>query len=93
MSRAASPAAGACCGRRWWPTPRASTGQQAELRGVSRYYLKLSRFISTEERRMIQDSQGSAARTRSLKVPWAKMFTSVPFLALTFSHFCNNFGW
>ena len=42
---------------------------------------------------MIQDSQGSATRTRNLKVPWMKMFTSVPFLALTFSHFCNNFGW
>ena len=91
MWRAASPAAGACCGRGWWPTPRASTGQQAEVRGVS--IEEVSRYISPEERRMIQDSQGSATRTKSLKVPWMKMFTSVPFLALILSHFCNNFGW
>ena len=30
---------------------------------------------------------------KTLKVPWRKIFSSVPFLSLTFAHFCNNFGW
>jgi len=53
------------------------------------------KFISTAEKDYIMSSQPKKAATNTPKpaVPWAKLFTSVPFMTLTVCHLCNNFGW
>ncbi|XP_030383144.1 sialin-like [Scaptodrosophila lebanonensis] len=52
------------------------------------------RFISAEERQMITNSLGTEEKVEHHpKVPWGKVFTSVPFWAILIAHTCNNFGW
>ncbi|XP_030565533.1 sialin [Drosophila novamexicana] len=52
------------------------------------------RFISAEERHMITSSLGTETKVEHHpKVPWGKVFTSVPFWAILIAHTCNNFGW
>ncbi|KAM8717251.1 hypothetical protein ACLKA7_004023 [Drosophila subpalustris] len=52
------------------------------------------RFISPEERHMITSSLGTETKVEHHpKVPWGKVFTSVPFWAILIAHTCNNFGW
>jgi len=52
-------------------------------------------FISKEEKDFISASKPKqvSADTQKPPVPWLKIVTSVPFLALAVAHFCNNFGW
>ncbi|XP_063243614.1 sialin-like isoform X2 [Bacillus rossius redtenbacheri] len=52
-----------------------------------------SRFVSDEERLHIAQSIHEAGVPQHLPVPWLSIFTSLPFLAILVSHFCNNFGW
>jgi len=49
-------------------------------------------FASEAEKEFIAGSQGYKVGEK-LAVPWRKIFTSVPFLALAVSHFCTNIGW
>ncbi|XP_005189283.2 putative inorganic phosphate cotransporter [Musca domestica] len=55
------------------------------------------RFISPEERQMINSSLGSddqhGAKEEHPPVPWKKVFTSIPFWAILVAHCCNNWGW
>ena len=53
------------------------------------------RLASSAEKEYIVMSQpkSSVKAGKKLSVPWSKIFTSVPFLTLAVSHFCNNFGW
>ncbi|KAH8263506.1 hypothetical protein KR044_010007 [Drosophila immigrans] len=52
------------------------------------------RFISPEERHMICSSLGTETKVEHHpKVPWGKVFKSVPFWAILIAHTCNNFGW
>ncbi|XP_034473845.1 sialin-like [Drosophila innubila] len=52
------------------------------------------RFISPEERHMITSSLGTETKVEHHpRVPWGKVFTSVPFWAILIAHTCNNFGW
>ncbi|EDW03320.1 sialin [Drosophila grimshawi] len=52
------------------------------------------RFISAEERQMITSSLGTESKVEHHpKVPWGKVFKSVPFWAILIAHTCNNFGW
>ncbi|TDG46593.1 hypothetical protein AWZ03_007031 [Drosophila navojoa] len=51
-------------------------------------------FISAEERHMITSSLGTETKVEHHpKVPWGKVFTSVPFWAILIAHTCSNFGW
>eukprot|EP00092_Neocalanus_flemingeri_P031916 GFUD01034672.1.p1 GENE.GFUD01034672.1~~GFUD01034672.1.p1 ORF type:complete len:490 (+),score=95.67 GFUD01034672.1:74-1543(+) len=52
-------------------------------------------FASEAEKNYITSSQpkSSSKAGEKLSVPWMKIFTSVPFMTLAVSHFCNNFGW
>lgn len=55
-------------------------------------------LISQEERNLINSSLGSsdkpdhAGEVKS-PVPWRRVFTSVPFLAILVAHTCSNWGW
>jgi len=52
------------------------------------------RFISPEERQMINSSLGTETKSEHHPaVPWAKVFKSVPFWAILIAHTCSNFGW
>ncbi|KAH8411858.1 hypothetical protein KR222_000088 [Zaprionus bogoriensis] len=52
------------------------------------------RFISAEERHMITSSLGTEQKVEHhAKVPWLKVFTSIPFWAILIAHTCSNFGW
>lgn len=53
------------------------------------------KLASSAEKEYIVMSQpkSSVKAGKKLSVPWSKIFTSVPFLTLAVSHFCNNFGW
>ena len=59
------------------------------------FYYNWCRFASEAEKNYISASQpkSSSKNGEKLSVPWGKIFTSVPFLTLAVSHFCNNFGW
>lgn len=55
-------------------------------------------LISIEERTMITTSLGGeenphAHNAPKPPVPWKKVFTSGPFLAILIAHTCNNWGW
>jgi MFS transporter, ACS family, solute carrier family 17 (sodium-dependent inorganic phosphate cotransporter), other len=53
-------------------------------------------LISPEERDLITSSLGASSKGHSAPkapVPWKKVFTSVPFLAILIAHTCSNFGW
>jgi len=52
-------------------------------------------FVSTAEVSYIASTMPKKAAGSDKKppVPWLKMMTSIPFLTLAVSHFCNNFGW
>lgn len=54
-------------------------------------------FISAEERVMITSSLGTGDAHQKTKVkgpvPWMKVMTSLPFLAILVAHTCSNFGW
>merc|ERR1719431_2492290 len=53
-----------------------------------------SRFAKPEEKEYIESCQPKKQTPgRKPAVPWVALITSVPFLTLTVSHFCNNFGW
>merc|ERR1719431_2407771 len=53
-----------------------------------------SRFAKPEEKEYIESCQPKKQPSgRKPAVPWVALITSVPFLTLTVSHFCNNFGW
>ena len=56
---------------------------------------QMHRFISEEERKMIIESQHTShcSNNGPIPVPWRAMFTSPPFLTLSLTHLCNNFGW
>lgn len=54
------------------------------------------RFISQEERNLINSSLGnSKPENEDVKppVPWRRVFTSLPFLAILVAHTCSNWGW
>lgn len=53
------------------------------------------RLISLEERQMITTSLGKSANVKEEHppVPWKKVLTSVPFLAILIAHCCSNWGW
>ncbi|KAH8350445.1 hypothetical protein KR067_000340, partial [Drosophila pandora] len=52
------------------------------------------RFISPEERQMINKSLGTEANEEPNRaVPWKKIFKSSPFWAILIAHTCTNFGW
>lgn len=53
-------------------------------------------FISQEERNLINSSLGySKTQNDDVKppVPWRRVFTSLPFLAILVAHTCSNWGW
>ncbi|CAK1555911.1 unnamed protein product [Leptosia nina] len=54
-------------------------------------------LISQEERDLIITSLGGKADDHSsnkkMSVPWKKVFTSGPFLAIVVAHACSNWGW
>lgn len=52
-------------------------------------------FISREERDYINSQLGQKDTVVEKKppVPWKKVFTSVPFLAILIAHMCSNWGW
>lgn len=54
-------------------------------------------LISQEERNYINSSLGSSdkADPEEVKapVPWRRVFTSMPFLAILVAHTCSNWGW
>ena len=56
------------------------------------FCLAIYSFASEAEKEFIAGSQGYKVGEK-LAVPWRKIFTSVPFLALAVSHFCTNIGW
>ncbi|XP_001961830.3 sialin [Drosophila ananassae] len=52
------------------------------------------RFISPEERQMINSSLGTEVKEEHHPaVPWKKVFKSIPFWAILIAHTCSNFGW
>ncbi|XP_055386285.1 sialin [Condylostylus longicornis] len=54
------------------------------------------RFMSQEEREYILAGLGSGEgghEEKRLPVPWKKVFTSLPFLAILVAHTCSNWGW
>ncbi|XP_017107286.2 sialin-like [Drosophila bipectinata] len=52
------------------------------------------RFISPEERQMINRSLGTEVHEdHHPAVPWKKIFKSSPFWAILIAHTCSNFGW
>lgn len=56
------------------------------------------RFISIEERQMInaslgQDTEQAPVKEEHPPVPWKKVLTSVPFWAILIAHCCSNWGW
>lgn len=64
----------------WWSMIEDSPAQQ-------------QRFISETEKNYILNSLGEIeSNKKKLSVPWRQIFVSTPFLALLFTHFCNNFG-
>lgn len=54
-------------------------------------------LISQEERALINLSLGSSDKGESDEVkppvPWRRVFTSLPFLAILIAHTCSNWGW
>ena len=55
-----------------------------------------TRFITQEEKDYILSSLGEKKtdiHEEKPAVPWKKIFTSPPFLAILVAHFCSNFGW
>jgi len=52
-------------------------------------------LISQEERNYINSSLGSGDKSEEVKppVPWRRVFTSMPFLAILVAHTCSNWGW
>lgn len=54
-------------------------------------------LISQEERNYINTSLGSNDKTGhdepKAPVPWRRIFTSLPFLAILVAHTCSNWGW
>lgn len=51
-------------------------------------------LISQEERDFINSSLGKTEDSHAKKVvPWGKVFTSGPFLAILIAHTCSNWGW
>ncbi|XP_043463553.1 sialin [Leptopilina heterotoma] len=56
---------------------------------------KQKRFITSEEREYILSSLNKSVGKSShgAGVPWRKVFTSPPFLAILVAHFCSNVGW
>jgi len=52
-------------------------------------------FVSDAEKNFISASQPKSTAQAGPKpsVPWGSLLTSIPFLTLAVSHFCNNFGW
>ncbi|XP_012287934.1 putative inorganic phosphate cotransporter [Orussus abietinus] len=55
------------------------------------------RFITQQEKDYIANALGqsksSGHHKARLPVPWRRVFTSPPFLAILIAHFCSNFGW
>ncbi|XP_030383190.1 sialin-like [Scaptodrosophila lebanonensis] len=51
------------------------------------------RFISEQERELINDSLGTTGDEEHPPVPWRKVFTSCPFWAIVVAHVCSNCGW
>lgn len=52
------------------------------------------KFISPEERQMINSSLGqTSVKEEHPPVPWKKVLTSVPFWAILIAHCCSNWGW
>lgn len=56
---------------------------------------KQKRFITSEEKDFILSSLNATGNKSShgASVPWRKVFTSPPFLAILVAHFCSNVGW
>jgi ACS family sodium-dependent inorganic phosphate cotransporter len=54
-----------------------------------RYSPENDRFITDEERNYIMRNSGKRPQT---KVPWKKLFTSIPVYAITIAHFSSNWG-
>lgn len=54
-------------------------------------------LISQEERSYINASLGSSDKSAENEVkspvPWRRVFTSLPFLAILVAHTCSNWGW
>lgn len=54
-------------------------------------------LISQEERNYINSSLGSKDISEheesKAPVPWRRVFTSLPFLAILVAHTCSNWGW
>lgn len=52
-------------------------------------------LISQEERDLINSSLGTSKPENEEKppVPWRRVFTSLPFLAILVAHTCSNWGW
>lgn len=54
-------------------------------------------LISQEERNYINSSLGSSDKSDHAEikspVPWRRVFTSLPFLAILVAHTCSNWGW
>lgn len=54
-------------------------------------------LISQEERNFINTSLGSSDKSAGAEakspVPWRRVFTSLPFLAILVAHTCSNWGW
>jgi MFS transporter, ACS family, solute carrier family 17 (sodium-dependent inorganic phosphate cotransporter), other len=53
-------------------------------------------LMSQEERQLITSSLGTSSKGHDEPkppVPWKKVFTSAPFLAILIAHTCSNFGW
>ncbi|KAL5282192.1 hypothetical protein ACFFRR_005424 [Megaselia abdita] len=52
-------------------------------------------FISQEERDLINSQLGQKSTKATAKnhIPWKKVFTSIPFLAILIAHVCSNWGW
>lgn len=54
-------------------------------------------LISQEERNYINTSLGSSDKPEHAEpkapVPWRRVFTSLPFLAILVAHTCSNWGW
>lgn len=54
-------------------------------------------LISQEERNYINSSLGSSDKPEhdvvKSPVPWRRVFTSLPFLAILVAHTCSNWGW
>lgn len=54
-------------------------------------------LISQEERNYINTSLGSSDKADHAEpkapVPWRRVFTSLPFLAILVAHTCSNWGW